>query len=164
MRLAVRHVVVLSVTGYLPHASRWCSVAKSRAARIARAIDKYGTTITLQYQPVANDAVSDGYGDDWPSPTAAPTTAALSSKIVKAIIVPSEDDEWSHVSNVGLLPMEVDSAYFKYSEDLNNVKQVVWRGNTYKVLQQDQYELSGKIIVQQVTISRIGAGVLYPHG
>ena len=135
-------------------------MARSRAQRIARAIDKHGVFITLRFKVISAPANSD---EDWPdSPVPEPVRPADVS--VKSIIVPVGDTEWDQVGAAGTTPYEAMQAFFKYDQDMNEVEFILHRGNTYRFMQQDAYEVGGDILVQQVLLHRVGATVLNPHG
>lgn len=140
----------------------------SRRPKINRAINKYGASVTLQFKPVANAAhtetVLDVLQDDWPDPNLAPTTPAPPDVVVKAIVVPEPDVEYKNVQPEGFFPSEMVQAFFLAVQDLNTVLSVVWQGNTYRILQQKNYELEGEILAQEILMVREVAATVMPHG
>lgn len=134
----------------------------SRQARINRAITKYGSNVTLNFKPAVQAAGSDG---DWPNPDAPPTSPPPSPLVVKAIMVPQQDPEYTAVSEEGVNPTEMVQGFFIATVDLNQVFRVLWQGGEYKILSQDAYELQGAILAQSVMLERTKApvGALYPH-
>ncbi len=122
---------------------------------IARAIRKYGSSVTLIYKPVANDPTPAG---DWPDPDSPPTTPPPPSVKVKAVVAPEEDEE--DLEGV----RERVTAVFLPSTDLNDALIVVWKGNEYRIQYGDTYELADENLAQVVRLLRVKANVEMPSG
>ena len=127
-------------------------------ASIRNAVIQYGSNVTLTYKPAANLPV----GGDWPNPNS-PTLGPPDPKVVKAIVAPSPGPEGA-TSNTGVQRTEGVQAVFLPEEDLNDVETITWQTNLYKIDEGDTYELSGEMLAQVVSLSRVAANVVMPHG
>lgn len=125
---------------------------------IVNAIERYGSTVTLNYKPAANLPVA----GDWPNPNS-PTLGAPDPKNIKAIVAPQQDKE-GVIYNEGEEPRELVQAVFKPDENLNEVATVIWQGNTYTIQHGDNYELSDEKLAQVVIMARTKAVVEMPYG
>jgi hypothetical protein len=128
-----------------------------REKRIAKAINKYGADVTLNFKPTTVPPVN----EDWPDPSTLPPPPAPA--VVKAIMVPMMDVEGRDIVAEGQPVTERVEGFFLAAQDLNEVDTVVWQGGEYYIQSQDAYELQGQILAQQTLLVRREAARLFPH-